>query len=179
LTSPIPPAADRSRVARAHRRPARWALVGMAALALAGGAGCKVDNTPANYDADNGIVGKNYVATCTGQAPVAASTTTSLLAESTCTCQFDVFKAGVPYNDADRSRVTGYPEDKPTFQTLENDLRKDPSKISELPADVRQKLEACQAQSQVGPVVATTSTTRGTDGSAPGTTVLSPSTTTS
>jgi hypothetical protein len=166
LTSSTPSAADRSRAPRARR----WAMAGVAALALAGAAGCKVDNTPKDYDGDNGIVGRNYVATCTGQAPVAASTTTSLLAESTCTCQFDVFKADVPYNDADRPRVAGYPEDKPTFETLENDLRKDPNKINELPPAVRQKLEACQSQSQVGPVAGAASTTRATNGSVPGTT---------
>lgn len=174
MTSPIPPAADRSRAARARRRPARWALAGVVALSLVG---CQVDNTPTSYDDDGGIVGKNYVDTCTGRAPTAGSTTTSLLAESTCTCQFDVFKTGVPYNDADRSRVTGYSDDSPTFEALDNELRGDPSRISELPAPVRQKLEACQTQSQVGPVAGTgTTTSRATNGSAPGTTAAATST---
>jgi hypothetical protein len=150
-------------------------VAGAVTLALAGAAGCKVDNTPTSYDADNGIVGKNYVATCTGQAPIAASTTTRLVVEPVCACQFDVFKAGVPYNDGDRSRVAGYPEDKPTFQTLENELRGDPNKINELPGDVRQKLLACQAQAQVGPVVGTT-TTQAPTGSVPGTTATPPGT---
>jgi hypothetical protein len=156
-------------------------VAGVAVLALAGGAGCKVDNTPTSYDAEDGIVGKNYLATCTGQAPVAASTTTSLLAEPVCGCQFDVFKANVPYNDADRSRVAGYPDDKPTFETLENELRGDPSKINELPGEVRQKLQGCQAQAQVGPVAgapATTATTRAPEGSAPATTEAATSTST-
>jgi hypothetical protein len=110
---------------------------------------CQVDNTPKAY---NDQVRSNFIASCTGKAPTAASTTVVLASENACVCAYDVFAAKVPYNDDDRSRVAGYPSEAPTFQHLEQELANEPGKYNDLPEPVKTAVEDCQKQANVGPV---------------------------
>jgi hypothetical protein len=128
---PVPPATSSRR-----RRGAGLGVLALAALVLAG---CQVDNTPKTYD---DITKANFLATCTGDIPNAA-TTTVLASRTYCECAYETLVRLVPYDDDARADYPGYPSDAPTFQALEASLNEDPGRFSDLPENVRNELEAC------------------------------------
>jgi hypothetical protein len=173
--APVSPTGPRRPTGR-RSRPARFAVAGLAALALGVLTGCNEDNTPTNYGASDGIVRENFLQTCTGKIPEQAGTTI-LATDATCECAFEVFESRVPYNDDDRPRIgDAYPEDRPTFLDLEDALRGDPERYSDLPEDIRQEIERCRSAGQAGPAApeVTTPDDQATTTTAPGTTAAPP-----
>lgn len=120
----------------------RAAKAGLALLVVLGLGACAPDNTPTAYGAE---VEKSFVDFCTGGVIPVESTTTTIASSTFCQCAYTVFKDNVPYNDDDKkTRFSGkYPDDKPTFITLNNELKDDAGKIDQLPDDVKGKLNAC------------------------------------
>jgi len=131
--------------------------------------GCAPDNTPTAYGAE---VEKSFVQFCTGDILPVDGVTTTIASSPFCTCAYGVFRDNVPYNDDDRkNRFNGkYPDDKPTFLALNNDLQNDQGKYDQLPDDVKNRVRDCKSQENVTPGSVPTGTT---PRSAPGTTVAS------
>jgi hypothetical protein len=136
-----------SRHSAIARRRSHWngaAIAGMLAAAALVVSACGVpSNSPEAY---NETVKANFMEGCTGDLLETGGTTTSLAQPNYCTCAYEVFVAQVPYNDDDRVRYSGYPEEAPTFTTLNADLAKQDSPDSvfnKLPDLVRSELGGC------------------------------------
>ena len=132
----------RSTPAGVARPDTRRQAVGGVLLAVLLLAGCAPDNTPKAYDDQ---VKVSFLNACTGGViAVDGVTTTSIAGNRYCGCAYQAFVDNVPYNDDDRTnRLKDYPQDKPTFFALNNDLKDDANKIDQLSDDVKNKLKAC------------------------------------
>jgi hypothetical protein len=103
-------------------------------------------NAPAGYDE---LVESNFIDGCTGVVPASDGSTTTLAAEDTCRCEFDVYRDEVPYDDSARvdERYADYPDESPTFRDLERSLGSDPATLDTVPQEVRDALAGCRAAS--------------------------------
>lgn len=109
------------------------------------------DNSPDGYSDE---LVDSYLEGCTGDIPATEGTTTSLASSGYCECTYEVLRANVPFDDADREERTDadgqavfadYPEDAPTFRELNSELSDEPgvAPLGDLPDDVNEQLEEC------------------------------------
>lgn len=122
-------------------------LVGLVAVALLGLAGCAPNNTPKAYGPE---VETPFLAFCTGNVIPVDGVTTTIASTTFCQCAYGVFRDNVPYDDDDRkNRFSGkYPDDKPTFFVLNDQLKDDQNKLDQLPDEVKAKLNGCPKTSE-------------------------------
>ena len=146
---PAPSTHDEGRLTRMLRRRVTAGAIGVAAvLGLALGA-CATDNTPEAYDT---LTEQNFLEGCTNyyfdNTDDSLSRTDNTVEpdvtapdQSTCECMYRVFAGpnGIPINsDAAPEGYTG-----PNFTDLNSDLKDDPQAWDSLPAELRDRVDAC------------------------------------